>query len=98
MTVAEVTVIKHRLTVKEKVKLIDVFIYLVGDISSTENGVDVHMSKAWNAINMLSIIWKSDLCDKTGNIPRCNCVRSWTQTKRLENKPGGNYKRILRAH
>ena len=35
-----------------------------GSVSSTEKDIDTRLTKAWTAINRLSIIWKSDLTDK----------------------------------
>ena len=61
--------------------------------------------KAWTAINMLLIIWKSDLTDKMKrsffqaalvSILLYGCT-TWTLTKRLEKKLDGNYTRMLRA-
>ena len=45
-------------------QLIDHFIYLSRNISSTESNVNICLAKAWMAIDRLSIIWKSDLSDK----------------------------------
>ena len=45
-------------------KLVDKFIYLGSSVSSTKKDIDTRLTKAWTAINMLSIIWKSDLTDK----------------------------------
>ena len=45
-------------------KLVDKFTYLGNSISSTEKDIDTRLTKAWTAINRLSIIWKSDLTDK----------------------------------
>ena len=45
-------------------KLIDKFTYLGSSVSSTETGIDTRLTKAWTAINRLSVIWKSDLTDK----------------------------------
>ena len=45
-------------------KLVDKFTYLGSSISSTERDIDTRLTKAWTAINRLSIIWKSDLTDK----------------------------------
>ena len=64
----------------------------------------MRLTKAWTAIDSLSIIWKSDLADKMKRsfyqaavvsilLYRCT---SWTLTKRLE-KIDGNYTRMLRA-
>ena len=44
-------------------KLVDKFPYLGSSISSTEKDIDTRLTKAWTAINRLSIIWKSDLTD-----------------------------------
>ena len=46
-------------------KLLDKFTYLGSNISSTENDVNIGLKKVWNAIDRLSIIWKSDISDKT---------------------------------
>ena len=45
-------------------KLVDKFTYLGCSVSSTEKDIDTWLTKAWAAINRLSIIWKSDLTDK----------------------------------
>ena len=45
-------------------KLADQFTYLSGNISSTENDVHSRLEKPWNAVDKLSITWKSDLSDK----------------------------------
>ena len=47
-----------------RLKLVDKFTYLGSSVSSTENDIDTRLTKAWTAINSLSIIWKSDLTDK----------------------------------
>ena len=44
-------------------KLVDKFIYLGSSVSSTEKDIDTRLTKAWTAIDRLSIIWKSDLTD-----------------------------------
>ena len=63
------------------------------------------VTKAWTAIDRLSIIWKSDLTDKMKrsffqaavvSILLYECT-TWTLTKRLEKKVDGNYTRMLRA-
>ena len=85
-------------------KLVDKFTYLGSSVSSTENDIDTRLTKAWTAINRLSIIWKSDLTDKmkrsffqaaVASILLYGCT-TWTLTKRLE-KLDGNYTRMLRA-
>ena len=45
-------------------KLVDKFTYLGSSVSSTENDINMWLTKAWTAINRLSFIWKSDLTDK----------------------------------
>ena len=45
-------------------KLVYRFIYLGRNISSTESDMNIRQLLAWNAIDRLSIIWKSDLFDE----------------------------------
>ena len=86
-------------------KLVDKFTYLGSSVSSTEKDIDTRLTKAWTAINSLSIIWKSDVTDKMKrsffqaavvSILLYGCT-TWTLTKRLEKKLDGNYTRMLRA-
>ena len=86
-------------------KLVEKFTYLGSGVSSAEKDIDTRITKAWTAINRLSIIWKSDLSDKMKrsffqaavvSILLYGCT-SWTQTKRLEKKLDGNYIRMQRA-
>ena len=86
-------------------KLVDKFNYLGSSVSSTEKDINTWLTKAWTAINNLSIIWKSDLTDKIKrsffqaavvSILLYGCT-TWTLTKRLEKKRDGNYTRMLRA-
>ena len=86
-------------------KLVDIFTYLGSSVSSTEKDIDTRLTKAWTAIDRLSIIWKSDLTDKMKrsfsqaavvSILLYGCT-TWTLTKRLEKKLDGNYIRMLRA-
>ena len=74
-------------------------------VASTEKDIDTRLTKAWTAINRLSIIWKSDLTDKmkrsffqaaVASILLYGCT-TWSLTKRLEKKLDGNYTRMLRA-
>ena len=86
-------------------KLVDKFTYLGSSVSSTEKDIDTRLTKAWTAIDRLSIIWKSDLTDKMKRSFFQAAVVSillyerttWTLTKRLEKKLDGNYTRMLRA-
>ena len=86
-------------------RLVDKFTYLGSSVSSTENDIDTRLTKAWTAIDRLSIIWKSDLTDEMKrsffqaavvSILLYECT-TWTLTKRLEKKLDGNYTRMLRA-
>ena len=86
-------------------KLVDKFTYLGSSVSSTEKDTDTRLTKAWTAIDKLSIIWKSDLTDKMKRsffqaavvtILLYWCT-TWTLTKRLEKKLDGNYTRMLPA-
>ena len=69
------------------------------------SSVDTRLTKAWTAIDRLSIIWKSDLTDKMKrsffqaavvSILLYGCT-TWTLTKWLEKNLDGNYTRMLRA-
>ena len=86
-------------------KLVDKFTYLGSSVSSTKKDIDTRLTKAWTAIDRLSIIWKSNLTDKMKrsffqavdvSVLLYGCT-TWTLTKRLEKKLDGNYTRILRA-
>ena len=86
-------------------KLVDKFTYQGSSVSSTETDIDMRLTKAWTAINSLSIIWKLDLTDKMKrsffqtaivSILLYGCTTGML-TKRLEKKFDGNYTRMLRA-
>ena len=86
-------------------KLVDKFPYLGSSVSSTEKDIDMQLMKAWTAIDKLSIIWKSDMCDKMKqsffqaavvSILLYGCT-TWTLTKQMEKKLVCNYTRMLRA-
>ena len=49
---------------RTSLKLVDKFTYLGSSVSSNEKDIDTRLTKAWTAIDSLSIIWKSDLTDK----------------------------------
>ena len=89
----------------DSLKLVDKFTYRGSSVSSTEKDIDTRLTKAWTAIDRLSIIWKSDLIDKMKrslfqaavvSILLYGCT-TWTLTKRLKKKLDGNYTRMLRA-
>ena len=80
-------------------------ILTINSVSSTEKDIDTRLTKAWTAIDKLSIIWKSNLIDKMKrsffqaavvSILLYGCT-TWTLTKLLEKKLDGNYTRMLRA-
>ena len=48
----------------DPLKLVDKFTYFGSSVSSTENGINTRLAKAWAANGGLSVIWKSDLTDK----------------------------------
>ena len=86
-------------------KLVDKFTYLGSSVSSIETDINTLLTKAWTAIDRVSVIWKSDLTDKMKRsffqaavvsilLYRCT---TWTLTKRMEKKLDSNYTRILRA-
>ena len=86
-------------------KLVDKFTYLGSSVSSTEKDIDTRLTKAWTAIDRLSIIWKSDLIDKMErsffqaavvSILLYGCTTRLL-TKRLEKKLDGNYRGMLPA-
>ena len=79
--------------------------YLSRNISSTESDVNIRIRKVWNAIERLSIIWKSDLSDRikrdffqavTVSVLLYG-LTTWTPTKCVEKKLEGNYTRMLRT-
>ena len=57
-------------------KLVDKFTYLGSSVESTEKDIETRLTKAWTAINRLSIIWKSDLTDinETQFLPDCGHI------------------------
>ena len=87
-------------------KLVDKFTYLGSSVSSTEKDIDTRLTKAWTAIDRLSIIRKSDMIDKRKrsffqavvvSILLYGCT-TWTLTKWLRKKRlDGNYTRMLSA-
>ena len=90
---------------RTSLKCVDKFTYLGSSVSSTEKDIDTRLTKAWTAIDRVSIIWKSALTDKMKrsffqaavvSIQLYGCT-TWTLTKRLEKKLDGNYTRMLRA-
>ena len=81
------------------------FSYLGSSVSSTEKDIDTRLTKAWKAIDRLSIIWKSYLTDKMKcssfqaavvSIVLYGCT-TWTLTKWLEKNLDVNYTRMVRA-
>ena len=90
---------------RTSLKLVNKFTYLGSSVSSTEKDINTRLTKAWTAIDRLSIIWKSNLTDKMKHsffqvavvsILLYGCT-SWMLTKRLEKKLDDNYTKMLRA-
>ena len=90
---------------RTSLKLVDKFTYLWSSVSSIEKDMNTRLTKAWTAIDRLSIKWKSDLTDKMKrsffqstviSILQYGCT-SRKLTKRLEKKLDGNYTRMVRA-
>ena len=90
---------------RSSLKLVDKFTYLGSSVSSTKKDIDIWLTKAWTAIDKLSIIWKSDLTDKMKcgffqaavvSILLYGCT-TWTLTKQQEKKLDDNYTRMLQA-
>ena len=90
---------------RTSLKLVDKFTYRGSSVSSTKKDIDTRLTKAWTAIDKLSIIWKSDLTNKMKrsffqaavvSLLLYGCA-TWTLTKRLEKKLDSNYTRMLRA-
>ena len=87
-------------------KLVDKFTYLGSSVASTEKDIETRLTKAWIAINRLSIIWKSDLTDKMkrsffqaaiASILLYGCT-TWTQARRqLHKNAASNLEQVLAA-
>ena len=86
-------------------KLMGTFTYLGSNVSSSESDINIRLAKALTAIDRLSIIWKCNLSDEIKhNFSEAAVVSvllygctSWTLTKRIEKKPDGNGKKMLRS-
>ena len=87
-------------------KLVDKFTYLGSSVSSTKTDIEVRLTKAWAAINWLSVIWKLDVTDKMKrsffqaailSILLYGCT-TWTLTKRLEKMLDGNYTKCCQLY
>ena len=87
-------------------KLVDKFTYIGSSVSSTKTDINTGLSKAWTAIDRLSVIWKSGRTDKikcsfffqAAVVSMLICgFTTWTLTKRLKKKVDSNYTRMLRA-
>lgn len=84
-------------------KNVNEFSYLGSNIASTEKDVITHITKAWMALDILRMIWKSTLPDRMKRQFFRAVVESvlvygsstWTLTKRLEKLLDGSYTRML---
>ena len=87
----------------EKIKQVEDFKYLGSYIASTEHDVNIRLGKAWDALNELDKIWKSNLPDNLkSNFFRAAVETvllygsvSWNLTTHLEKKIDGAYTRML---
>ena len=74
-------------------------------LGPTEKDINIRLTKAWTAINRLSVIWKSDLTDKIKHSFFQTVVVlillygwiTWTLTKCMKKKLDANYTRMLQA-
>ena len=82
-----------------------VYVYVCVCVCVCEKDINTRLTKAWTAIDRLSIICKSNLTDKmkhsflqavVASILLYGCT-TWTLIKRLEKKLDSNYTRMLRA-
>ena len=86
-------------------KLVDKFTYLGSSVLSKEKNINTRVAKAWTAINLVSVLWKSDLTNEIKcsffqaavvSILLYRCT-TWTLTKYMEKNLNCDYKRMLRA-
>ena len=69
----------------KSVKLVEQFTYLRSDISSTESNVSICIGNAWTNFQAVAV-----------SVLLYGCT-TWTITKHLKKKLGGNYGRMLQA-
>ena len=90
----------------KSLKWVHKFTYLRSTIWPTESDVNVSLAaSAWTTIDMISIIWKSNLPDKirqgffqaTAVSALLHGGTRWTLTKHIERKLDRNYTKMLRA-
>ena len=86
-------------------KLVDKFTYPGSSVSTTEKDIDMRLTKAWTAIDRLSVIWKSDLTDTMKrsffqaavvSILIYGCS-TWMLTKQLHKNAASNIEQVLEA-
>ena len=84
-------------------KSVDLFTYFSSNISSTKSDVNICITKAWTALDGISIIWKSDHSAKikwdflqaVGVSALIYGCTTWMLMKCREKKRDGNYTRLL---
>ena len=89
----------------EKIKQVEDFKDLGSYIASTERDVNIRLRKAWDALNELDKIWKSNFPDNLKRNFFQAAVEtillygsvSWTLTTHLEKKIDGAFTRMLRT-
>ena len=82
---------------RTSLKLVDKFTYLGSSVSSTKKDIDTRLTKAWTAIDRLSIKMKRNFFQAAVMLILLYGCTTWMLTKRLEKKLDGNYMRMLRA-
>ena len=82
-------------------KLVDKYTYLGSSVSSTEKDIDTCLTKAWTAINKLSVIWKSDLTDKMKHnffqVAVVSMLTKRLEKKQLHKNAVSNFEQVLEA-
>ena len=69
----------------EKRKQVEDFKYLGSNIASNEHDVNIRLGKAWDALDELDKIWKSNLPD---NLKRTSFQQQWIQSFYMVQSPG----------
>lgn len=86
-------------------EIVEEFLYLGSNVSSTKADIKRRIALAWSASNKLHKIWKSNLsrsfklrlfCATVESVLLYGC-ETWTLTKALSNKLDGCYTRLLRS-
>ena len=71
---------------RTSLKLADKFTYLGSSVSSTEKDIDMRLTKAWTAIDKLSVIWKRSFFQVAVVSILLYGFTTWMLTKRMEKR------------